>query len=269
MHYHNVFLVNCKTKRDALELAKDFLVPYDENMEVRKYKVHCTDREIQRMAEHYGIDANNLPALAGKMKDWDFKEGDIDDDGLFGWSRYNPKGEWDWYQFGGRWMWSELEDKYVNQISKPSLSGNGRSYRGLRDSPKEGLIIEFPDGTTKHVDTGISMDFALKTWVNDHPEHSEVKDATDPKFYEIIDNQLLYRDKAIKWDKEQLAKYMTDEEDKGNMAEYYGDKLKNKGVRWTVDSYFWNITDDTLTFCPIDIDKDPEEWFLVNLDLHM
>ncbi len=269
MHYHNVFLVNCKTKRDALELAKDFLDPYSQNLEVPRYKVYSTEADRQRMAKHYGLDPQDLPALARKMDDWDGAKGLIDDDGLFHWSRYNLKAEWDWFQFGGRWMWSDLQEKYEDLISKPSADGKHRSYRGLGDSPNGGTIIEFPDGTTKHVDSGISLDFALKDWVGDHPEYSEVKDATDPEFYKLIEHQLEARSEGIKRDKEQLAKYIADEEDTINMAEYYGDSLEAKKTRWTSDSYFWNITDDTLVFDREVIERNPEEWFLVNLDLHM
>ncbi len=267
MHYHNVFLVNCKTKRDALELVKDFLDPYSENLEVRRYKVHSTEQDRQRMAKHYGLDPQDLPALAEKMDDWDGAKGHIDEDGLFSWSTYNTRSEWDWYQFGGRWMWSDLVDKYIDLISKETEHG-GRSYRGIEDSPADGITVVFPDGTEQHVDTGIRLDFALKSWVGDHPEHSEVKDATDPEFFEIIGQQLAHRDKAIKWDKEQLAKYAAGEEDKSGMAEYYADSLEAKKTRWTSDSYFWNITDDTLDFDREVIEGDPESWFLVNMDLH-
>ena len=267
MHYHNVFLVNCKTKRDALELAKDFLEPYSDHLEVRRYKVHSTEQDRQRMAKHYGLDPHDLSALARKMEDWDGAEGFIDDYGLFHWSTYNAKAEWDWYQFGGRWMWSDLQEKYEDLISKPMENG-GRSYRGLGDSPSGGTMIEFPDGTTKTVDSGISLDYALKDWVGDHPEYSEVKDARDPEFFGIIKHQLEARDEGIKRDKEQIAKYAAGEEDKVGMAVYYADSLEAKKTRWTSDSYFWNITDDTLVFDREKIAEAPESWFLVNLDLH-
>ncbi len=266
MHYHNVFLVNCKTKRDALELAKDFLEPYSEHLEVRRYKVHSTEQDRQRMAKHYGLDPHDLPALARKMEDWDGAEGFIDDYGLFHWSTYNSKGEWDWYQFGGRWMWCNLVEKYMDNIVKPDTNTYWNHYHDEEVKGKKWLC-EFPDGTQALLDYG--SEYELKGWTSDNPEWFEVKDARDPKFFEIIEHQLQTRDKSIERDKEQIAKYAAGEEDKVGMAGYYADSLEAKETRWTSDSYFWNITDDTLEFDREKIAEAPESWFLVNLDLHM
>lgn len=48
-------------------------------------------------------DPSDLQAVAAYLNSkWD--EGyDVDDEGLFTWSTYNPDSKWDWYQVGGRW----------------------------------------------------------------------------------------------------------------------------------------------------------------------
>jgi len=273
MHYHNIFLVNCKTKRDALELTKEFLEPYNENLEWGLYKEYATEQDIKRMAEHYKIDPEDLHALAKKMSDWDGMVGDVDEKGLFGWSDRNQKGEWDWYQWGGRWSWWDYDEEYEHVLFKPQTEeekkrGSRTYWNSYHDPEVKGkkAIVTFPDGSQQAIEYGTPYPF--QSWCNANPEHSDVIGATDPRFFEIIKKSRGSRADTIEWYNKCIKEYEEGKEDSSDMKPYYERKLKSIDERWTVDSYFWNITGGSFDYNREEIEKDPTHWFLVNVDLH-
>jgi len=85
------------------EDAKAQLAPYDENITVEPYEELYDGESLQRMAAHYMIDPNNLPALAEQFPEWAGCNAVVRDGKLYRISTYNPKSKWDWYQLGGRW----------------------------------------------------------------------------------------------------------------------------------------------------------------------
>jgi hypothetical protein len=80
------------------------LQPYDENLEVTPYKEHLSPRDISAMQKYYETEV--LEDLANHMQDWNGGDGEIDEGGLFFWSTYNLRSQWDWYTVGGRWSGS-------------------------------------------------------------------------------------------------------------------------------------------------------------------
>jgi len=258
--------VKARGKKDALKKVEKFMEPFYEGREVTPYKEHLSEADIKRMAEHYEIPVDRLQVLAEKMEDWDGYVGGVDEQGLFKWSEYNELSEWDWYQFGGRWMWSDLVDKNIHNIVKPGTDHYWNRYHD-KDAKAQFWLCMLPDGTWEWMELG--SDYGLKSWVADHPELSEVKDASDPEFYKIIEQQLEARKESIKWCEEQVRKYDSGEEKGYDMSDYYRRNLEALHSRWTNDSYFWNITGDSLEYDREEIDNDPEHWFIVNVDLHI
>jgi len=190
IHYHNVLLVRASNKLGALKIVKMFLEPHNEQIEVEPWKDYLTESDIKNMCKHYSIDSSDRMAILDVMPKWDGDNGGYDAEGnLFYWRTYNPIGEWDWYQFGGRWMWSELRKKYRDNIVKPNTDHYWNRYHDKEVVGKKWLCT-FPDGTTQYLDYG--SDFEIKGWVSAHPEHSEVIDATDPTFFDKIEYMKKY-----------------------------------------------------------------------------
>jgi hypothetical protein len=79
------------------------LLPFSVHTQVEPYESFLSDEDIQSMAEHYGVPATDLAALATKMQDWQSAEGFVRDGRLGYISTHNPKGRHDWYQVGGQW----------------------------------------------------------------------------------------------------------------------------------------------------------------------
>lgn len=51
-----------------------------------------------------GIDPSNLAAIAARSnQDGDEEKHEVDGEGLFYWTTYNPRSRWDWWTLGGRW----------------------------------------------------------------------------------------------------------------------------------------------------------------------
>jgi hypothetical protein len=55
------------------------------------------------MAQHYSCDPIDLSSYVPHLQDWTGLAGGFDAEGLFVWSRYNPRARWDWWEIGGRW----------------------------------------------------------------------------------------------------------------------------------------------------------------------
>jgi hypothetical protein len=87
---------------NAIITISRLLAPYDEAMEVVPYKAYFDKDEIERMAEHFGVEPKP-DILLPFLKQWCGEDGGIDEKGLFYWTRDNPKSKWDWYMIGGRW----------------------------------------------------------------------------------------------------------------------------------------------------------------------
>lgn len=66
-----------------------------------------------------------------------FSEGEedelqIDDEGLYRWSSYNPRSKWDWWQVGGRWAgYFKLKDGAKGEKGSPGLMGSQLSEDGV------------------------------------------------------------------------------------------------------------------------------------------
>jgi hypothetical protein len=89
---------------DSADEIAELLAPYDENWEVDEYFEALTPESLTRMADHYGIDPADLPALKAKVQDWVGHEAVLKKDGTLGYmTTYNPASKWDWYVIGGRW----------------------------------------------------------------------------------------------------------------------------------------------------------------------
>jgi hypothetical protein len=93
---------------EDIEAAVDVaLSPFDEALEVEPYRVHFDHGDVIALAKHFHIDPANLHRLAKKMPEWTNREGGVDRDGLFEINTWNPEGQWDWFEIGGRW------DQYI------------------------------------------------------------------------------------------------------------------------------------------------------------
>lgn len=174
------------------------------------------------------VKAKNKADALEKVKD--FLEPYCENDGE------NPEGEWDWKQFGGRWMWSDLIGKYTGVIYP-----NGKYYiNKYHDKPYIGktVVLQFPDGTIKETSYGSDVEYAIQRYVHNNPLDSEVKPMTDEDVYLIIEKQINYRDK---W---------------SNLT------------KWVAENHFWNITDNSPDFDKKEVIKNAKDWFIVNVDLH-
>lgn len=79
------------------------IAPYDERIEVDPYKQKLPADHVEGMARHYGCDPNDPHTCVPHLEDWTGQPGGVDEEGLFVWSRYNPRSRWDWFEIGGRW----------------------------------------------------------------------------------------------------------------------------------------------------------------------
>jgi len=126
--------------------------------------------------------------------------------------------------------------------------------------------MEFPDGTKQRIRYG--SDYEIRNWVGEHPEHSEVIDGNNPKFWEIVDKLPEREQENIKGWEENL-KHWGNKGDK-NMVEWAQKHLDEitKGERWTIEHHFWNITENRFGADAKKIKEEPTKWYLVNVDLH-
>ena len=221
MHYHNIFLVRASNKLSALKLTEMFLEPYSENLEVEPYREYLTDSDIKSIENHYKITAEDEDVFLNKMSDWENDPCGIDEDGGFYYLRtYNQKGRWDWYQFGGRWMWSTLVEDNIDKIVKPGTNHYWNRYHDPEVKGKTWLLT-FPDGTSRVMEYG--DEYPIKSWIDANPEISEVVDATEKDFKEIINKMMESAQSSMSWWIEQRDK--GDQSD--DMREWYQDKIDN------------------------------------------
>jgi len=176
--------------------------------------------------------------------------------------------EFDWYQFGGRWMWSDLIKKYADKIAKYSEEHKMWVYWNPFSDPEvkgKTAMVEFPDGTKARAYYGSDVEYLIQDWVNSHPELSEVKDATDPNFFYIIEKMRKATEEELKIRRKLLKKA-----DKETKEWYKKDvKLLSEKSRWIIEMHFWNVTENSFDYNKDEILKDPKHWFIVNVDLHI
>jgi hypothetical protein len=60
------------------ERPDEALAPFADYLKVEKYKSFLEPADVTSMAEHFGLSAQDLPALAGKLREWHGAEGGID-----------------------------------------------------------------------------------------------------------------------------------------------------------------------------------------------
>jgi hypothetical protein len=103
MHSCVYVFIGQKTNSIPRSVA-EALAPFNEALQVRPYKVHLNHSIVQMMAKHYGLKISDQQALIDKIPEWVGGTGGVDHIGLFAEKRDNPRGKWDWYEIGGRWM---------------------------------------------------------------------------------------------------------------------------------------------------------------------
>jgi len=107
------------------------LAPYDETLETTPRREYLGVAAIKLMANHYGLDRTDLPALAEKMAEWKACPGGVDAEGLYALTSYNSNAKWDWYEVGGRWTgFFHLKTKRVAHAR-----GKDTKDRGAEISP--------------------------------------------------------------------------------------------------------------------------------------
>lgn len=289
MHYHNIFLTRADNKKHALELTEKFLIPYDENLIVEPYKRYLEETDVQNMVNYYKLnkeDPDFEQQLIDKIYDWDGGVDGMsgkDEKGFYRHREYSQNGEWDWYQWGGRYSWWDYNKEYEHVLFNPQTpeqkEKGWRTYRNrYHDDEIRGKKAEvtFPDGTKTLMEYGTPYPF--QTWANNNPEFHDVIDATDITFWGRIEEHLGYWRSNMLRDREWQGRY--EEQDKKNkesekeyqsgMYSWAVEKGENTEdpTRYCTEKYFFNITHGNMDVPKIQIRFEPEKWFLVNVDLH-
>ena len=123
------------------------LAPYDENINVEPYKSYVDashDTWPRYVAAKEGVDPADNAAIASWAKAHygdDDEKFEVDDIGLYTWSTYNPKSQWDWYEIGGRWTgFFTLKPGASGSLGRPGLMTEAgkpgtadQAYRGAVD----------------------------------------------------------------------------------------------------------------------------------------
>ena len=136
---------------DAETRIAEMLAPYDENVEVPRYKKYLKKADVQHALEHY----KKLPrspsgvAFDAELTPDEIKEyfggegGGKDRKGYFYWSTYNPKSKWDFYQIGGRWQ---------GMLKLEAGAKGGAGHRSLLDNVPTGTPLGIDMAYLKDVD---------------------------------------------------------------------------------------------------------------------
>ena len=179
----------------------------------------------------------------------------------------------------------------MNKLIKP---GTNNYWNHFHDPEVKGKKwkLKTPTGETLLLDYGDP--YPIQRYVNLHPELSEAINANNIKFWRII-NKLKAPD--LIWEKTYAKKHILESifkamapkpkkqtysgktttytvteqvKDAMDNIEYYSSKLNALTVksRWTKDLHFWNITDNSFSFDRKTIKKEPNKWWLVNVDMH-
>jgi hypothetical protein len=78
------------------------LAPFSDHLKVDRYRVYLEPSAAAALAEHQGVAADDLEALAPRVREWMGADGGVDGGRLFVWSTENPQARYDWYRVGGR-----------------------------------------------------------------------------------------------------------------------------------------------------------------------
>lgn len=107
------------------------LAPYNENIEVPKYKDgEVSHTDITRFLEYYkknkNFDGTIEEGIALFGDDWNGGQWEKDENGvLFNYTTYNPKSKWDWYSIGGRWTgFFKLKNGQTGTLGIPGVFDN-------------------------------------------------------------------------------------------------------------------------------------------------
>jgi hypothetical protein len=212
---HAVALLICKNENEIEEV----LAPYDENKDVDRYKVYLDKQEIKDMAKYYKVKPVDEKRLVEHMDSWRGQEGGLDKKGLYGWSQYNPKSKWDWYEIGGRWAglvkgkrgaakfkgrksWTQGDNNpylgsmcdggYVKDINLDHFRENGYAHAVVtKDGWFEGSEMGWfgmssPHKTVENVPESFSIEKFKEVYTASYykrPEKKEFKDYIE-KYYE-------------------------------------------------------------------------------------
>ena len=193
---------------------------------------------------------------------------------------------YDWYQFGGRFAWSDLFEKYKDKlIHKIEIDGEEVwvYWNPYHDEEVKGKtwICEFPDGSKTKIRYGDP--YPLYDWIDKHPEYSEIINATDPHFWGILKKfaSLSVKPDVINlekhWTKDELWEALHDprklreKEKRDSSALYCIIRILERASldKYTFDSHFFNITGYSKEYDEEAIKREPKKWWLVNLDLHL
>ena len=111
--------------------VEEQLSPFDENIEMPRYKKEeVSEEEKEQMVDYY-IEHENFEGTFEECyvkygNDWN---GNGWRKGITGvwhiWSTYNPQSQWDWYSVGGRWSgFFKLKEDATGKMGRPGVFGN-------------------------------------------------------------------------------------------------------------------------------------------------
>jgi len=199
--------------------------------------------------------------------------------------------EWDYYLFGGRFAWADLLEKHKDYISRPDKLESGQEVRvywnPYHDEEVKGktVRITFPDGSTEEAMYGMDVEYAIKRWIDEHAEQSEVMDATHPDFWREILSSIAGTKNALDWYRRILQEFMGKEglslEDLvwgRRKPEFFLIPFWLRRIAemidphvWIHDKLFFDVEHECDSLTPetkAEIERDKTRWFLVNIDLH-
>lgn len=129
---HSLLLVVGDAVRVQLHAFADYA-------KVAPYRVYVEGDQLTAMAEHFGLDVNDLEALNAKMPEWAGCKSEIHQGKLSYWLRDNPNGKFEWYKIGGRFSGY----LHLRQPRQPSLLGRllGRKPVERVNCARKGEIV--------------------------------------------------------------------------------------------------------------------------------
>lgn len=133
-----------------------------------------TDPDIpleRSVAMDHGIDGEDDQGIADfLLSHWDDKY-EVDEEGLYSWSTYNPQSKWDWWSLGGRWTgYFQVRAEATCYLGTPGVFGNAPPVAlGTKpgDACRRGDVDV--DGMTlaRAVEAGGWWDEAHRKWPHD------------------------------------------------------------------------------------------------------
>jgi hypothetical protein len=139
---HSTVLVIVREAGDPTEAeakAEALLEPFNENMEVERYK----DYEQGNPSDFWFLgtlakEGKSLPepvtwqAIAEAYNERYAADGQpllVDEQGAYQWSTYNPRSKWDWYSLGGRWQgFFPVKRPLASRRGRPGVMGTNSGH---------------------------------------------------------------------------------------------------------------------------------------------